>query len=134
MDEARVAAGGRRRWLGALQVAAGLALTVAHVLLKRRLPRGPGEFAYPEHAPAPLPFAAMRGLTSEQLALLGLRAALLGPGLLLLILAVARGIRRAPVLILASRRTAGLVGLLSIVLASCARCSSFAVGRWSTTS
>ena len=65
-------------------LAAGVALAAAYVAAERALPRGPAEFAYAPDLFVPLPFAAMRGFTFEQLASHALRLLLLGPALLLL--------------------------------------------------
>jgi hypothetical protein len=68
----------------AVALAAGVLLVAVFAAGLAALPRGVSEFAYAPDLFVPLPFAAMRGFTVEQLASHALRVAVLGPGLLLL--------------------------------------------------
>jgi len=67
----------------------GLGLFAAYVAFELRLPRGPAEFVFWPPL-EPLPFAAIRGFTYEQLARHVSRLVLLGPALLALSVAAAR--------------------------------------------
>ena len=79
---------GRQRALLALVL--GGALSLAYFARLLTVPRGPGEFGYAPFGPEPLPYAAMRGFTYEQLWGHVWRAGLLAPGLLLMSLGLAR--------------------------------------------
>ena len=105
-----------RRNLASL--AAGLALAAAYVAAERALPRGPAEFAYAPDLFVPLPFAAMRGFTFEQLAAHALRLLLLGPALLLLWHGLLPHARLRPPGPRAVRRLAVAAGLAGLLLSA----------------
>jgi len=69
--------------IGALLVVVGLAAIAS-------IPRSPGEFAYLARTFGPMPFAAMRGFTWEQALDHVYRVVLVGPGLVVLGLSLAR--------------------------------------------
>ena len=97
---------------------AGLALLAAFVAALLALPRGPSEFAYAPDLFAPLPFAAMRGFTFEQLASYVLRLALLLPALLLLAAGLSGRVRLEPRGPEAVHRLARLGGATALLVAT----------------
>lgn len=95
--------------LGAALVACFAALLVA-------LAGAPGEFAYAPDLFRPLPYAAMRGFTFEQLAAHGGRLVLLLPGLLLLGWGLQPWLRPAPIAGARLRRLARLASLVALLV------------------
>lgn len=110
----------RRPFAAFLCLTSGAILLLVHVLVERQLPRGPGEFAYRDHSLSPLPFAAMRGFTFEQLALHALRGVVLTPALLLLTWGVVRWLRHPPREPLLTRRITTATIVLGLALAASA--------------
>src|SRR5690349_16546263 len=75
----------KARALRVLGLALGACLVLAYFVCQWLEPHGPAEFAYQPFTPIPLPYAAIRGFTYEQLWGQVRRIALLGPGLLLVV-------------------------------------------------
>ena len=105
---------------GTLALLAGVALLGLFAWLLASIPRGPSEFAYSPDLFVPLPFAAMRGFTVEQLASHALRLVVLLPAILLLWVGLAERVRLAPpsgaVLVRLTRTGAAAALLLATAL------------------